>query len=428
MKHGSHIDRRLLVCCVVACCSLVAANCRPPHEASPEDGAEGTVEPADSTPGPGDPPTPGSDVMKRSAPAVVWNTYHGAATLDGVADIRLPDKLELRWRFKAGAPVRTTPVGEAGRVFFTNAKGQVFRVDGDGIEVWSRTLTRAADDGQPLEEVLDAPPAYFDTTVMVGSADGIVYALEAATGADRWTADLDGTILGSAGYYATQDREHASVMVIEQGSGMLHCLDFRTGQHRWRADGVDRCDGPPSVGNGVVVFGSCAAALHVFSADDGRLLRQIEIDPDSQVASGVALAGDSVFSGSRSGKVLCANTESGAIRWTNEDSDDEVFTTPAVNSEWVVVGSADGNVYALDRAGGERRWAFTTQGSPSSPVIAGDKVLVSSGGTLFLLRLADGGMTWSHEVSDAITSPAVVGDLVIVGSDDGTVSAFGPMR
>jgi outer membrane protein assembly factor BamB len=298
-------------------------------------------------------------------------------------------------------------------------------VDQEGEEVWSETLIRGTrNDGSPIEEVFDAPLAFFGSTVVAGSAYGIVYALDAATGNEKWRAELDGTILGTPNAW-TAPSGQTILLVIEQDFGVLHGLDLADGSRLWKTEGVDRCDGSPSVANGVVVFGSCAAALHVFSAEDGTHLRDIAIDEDSQVAGGVALVGDSVYSGCRSGKVLHANTKTGETLWINQDTDYEVFSTPAVNENWVVYGSEDGNIYGLDRATGTQRWVFPTQDTPASPVIAGDKVVVTSAGTLYVLRLVDGEALWSTEVSDTITSPAIVRGSVVVGSDDGTVTAFG---
>ena len=375
---------------------------------------------------------PAPEVKPAAAP-FAWATYHGGADLAGVADIQLPGALSLLWRFKAGAPVRTTPVAAGDRIFFANAKGQVFAIDAQGQQVWSRSFLRPArNDRPPREEVFDAPLVCVEDMVVAGSASGIVYALDAATGGERWKADLDGTILGAPSFAAVKPgnagEEALRLFVIEQSAGVLHCLDARTGERVWKTEGVDRCDASPGIGGGVAVFGSCAAALHVFSAETGELLREVPIDDDSQVAGGVVVIGDAAFSGSRSGKVLQVNTQTGSVVWVNEDSQDEVFSTPAVDDAWVVVGSADGMVYGLERATGTRRWTFAADGAFSSPVIAGDKVVVCSEGALHLLRLADGGALWSFEVSDAITSPAIAGGLVVVGSDDGTVAAFGPAR
>jgi outer membrane protein assembly factor BamB len=398
--------------------SIVLIGCQPRDEGPSDQVVE--------APPPVEQPVPET---KATPPSFAWSTYHGNAGLTGVADVQLPDALALAWRFKAGAPVRSTPVAGADRIYFANAKGQVFAVDAHGQEVWRKSfLQPTRNDRTPREEVFDAPLVFVDGLVVAGSASGIVYALDAATGDECWKVDLDGTVLGAPTFAVsgTADNEAVRLFIIEQGAGVLHCLNARTGDSIWQSEGVDRCDASPGIGGGVVVFGSCAAALHIFSADSGEMLREIPIDDDSQVAGGVVIIGDAAFSGSRSGKVLQVNTKTGAVGWVNEDSLDEVFSTPAVNDAWVVVGSADGQVYGLDRATGEQRWAFGTDGEFSSPVIAGDKVLACSEGTLHLLRLADGGELWSHEVSDAVTSPAVAGELVLVGSDDGTVAAFGP--
>jgi outer membrane protein assembly factor BamB len=62
----------------------------------------------------------------------------------------------------------------------------------------------------------------------------------------------------------------------------------------------------------------------------------------------------------------------------------------------------------------------------SSPVIAGDKVVVGSDdGRLYLLDLADGRSLWSYEIGEAVaSSPAVARGWVVVGADDGQVYAF----
>ena len=104
------------------------------------------------------------------------------------------------------------------------------------------------------------------------------------------------TIMAQHGYRS--DRVHMleeAGMLHNQGYGVLHALDFATGQTQWKTEGVERCDGSAAVNNDVVVFGSCAAALHVYSTLDGSLLRELDLEGDSQVAGGVALVGDSVF-------------------------------------------------------------------------------------------------------------------------------------
>ncbi len=382
------------------------------------------------------PPRVGDDVSEKVRVGEgleeigTWNTYHGDAALSGAVSAALPGEFALLWRFRAGAAVSNTPVVAAGRVFVANAKGEVVAADLQGEPLWSVKLTKGTrEDGTPEEEVIDAPLACFDEVLLIGTADGTLYALDAATGEEKWRYEVDEPILGTPNLLsvpvAGEGADRAAVVVVSQSDGVLHSVDLADGEPIWKTEGVSRCDGSPAVGDGLVVFGSCVAALHVFSAADGKLERDIEVGADSEVAGGVAVYGDAVFTGSRSGRVLQANLRTGDILWVNEDSEDEVFTTPAVSRDSVVFASSDGYIYALDRETGDRRWTFDTNGTPSSPVIARDKVVVTSDGFLHVVRLDDGAPVWSYEVSDVITGPAVVGRMIIVGSEDGTVTAFG---
>ncbi len=353
-------------------------------------------------------------------------TYNGEPALTGAVPLTLPNELTRLWMYQAKGSVYAPPVASADAIFFNTDDGWVGAIDGQGTELWVRRLMRTpAGGGAQTPEKFEAPLACFDAAILLGASHRTLYSLNAATGETSWTFDVGGPVLGTVNMVKSPSQPTGGrLVVIDQDDGALQCLDAITGQPIWRTEEIDRCDGSPSIGDGVIVFGSCAAALHVFNASDGTLLRNIELDDESQVAGGVALVADSAFSGSQSGKLFHANVKTGGITWVNEDSDAEVFTTPAVNENWVVFGSLDGNVYALNRQSGKTMWTFETDGEPSSAVIVDDKVVFSSDGALFLLRLESGEKLWSYEVSDSISGPALIWGMVVVGGDDGTITAF----
>ena len=367
---------------------------------------------------------------REAADSTGWSTYHGGSSLRGVADSTLPDAPGVLWRYQAETAIYHTPVASEEGIFFSTIRGGVIGIDREGKELWSKRMVREIrKDGRERMERFDAPIAVFESIVVIGSLSGKLFAFDAATGEEKWIYDLDNTVLGTVNLDPSVPGGAASrIFVIGQEDGALHCLELHTGKHLWATESIDRCDGSPSIADGVIVFGSCAAALHVFSTEDGSNIRNIEIDPDSQIASGVALVGDSAFSGSHSGKLIHANWRTGEIVWLNQDSEGEIFSTPAVNRDWVVFASDDGSVYALDRVTGIQKWRYETNGWPTSPVIAGDKVVFSSDGVLYLLRLETGEELWTYEVSDEISSPAIIDGMIVVGSEDGTVTAFGAPR
>lgn len=265
----------------------------------------------------------------------------------------------------------------------------------------------------------EAPLACGGGMVLAGTTQGTLHALDAATGAEKWSYETDGIMIGSPNLMEPQ-----KLVLLDQNEGALHCLDLPTGKCLWKTEGVERCDGSPGIGNGRIVFGSCLAALHLYSAD-GKHLKDIEVGGDGQIAGGVAVDGSSAFAGTRDGSLVCADLEAGDILWSSDESEDQTFSTPAVTTNNVIYSSDNGFVYAVSLEDGELLWKFDTGGLPSSPVVAGDTVAVSGDGVLYLLGLTDGRKLWSKEVSDEITSPAIIGGMLVVGADDGTVSAFG---
>ncbi|MBX7255744.1 MAG: PQQ-binding-like beta-propeller repeat protein [Candidatus Hydrogenedentes bacterium] len=356
-----------------------------------------------------------------------WPLYHGSYDLRGTSSAVLPEKPMRVWQYLGEGAIRQPPVGDARGVYVATRTGSVVGLDFSGNVRWTKqVMRRNPADGAEMPERFEAPVACIRSTVLIGSTAGIVYALDSETGAERWKYDVGGEVLGTVtAYEPANEADPVRLFVIERAEGALHCIDFETGSRVWRTDPINRTDGSAVVGNDMVVFGSCEAAIHVYSIYDGRLMRSVALCGDCQVAAGIALVGDEVFSGCRSGHFYRVNARVGSVVWQNEDSEKDIFSTPTLCSGVVVFGSEDGTVYALDPETGKQKWQFKTDGNPLSPVSAGDKIAVSVNGTLHFLSAKTGESIWSYEVSDAITSPSLINGMVIVGGEDGSVTAFG---
>ena len=369
---------------------------------------------------PQDPSTPATPAKVAARPGDPqspsgWFTYHGGFSLDGVAATTLPDAPERLWRFKVGNRVETTPVSSDGRVYFTSAKGGLFALDLEGREIWKASIA---------PDSFTSPLLIADGALIAASGKGQLRAYDPATGKEKWSYEVGGSVQGTPNRIDLPGGKKG-VMAISSSDGVIHAVDLETGMGAWKTPGVERCDGSAGVGGGRIVMGSCASALHVYSMDKAEKITDIPLGGDNQIAGGVALSGMTAFAGTRSGKFCAIDVGGAKMLWTNADNQGESFMTPAVGERSAVFGSDDGKVYALDRGTGAKLWAFDTGNRPSSPVLAGGRVVVASGGALFLLDLQTGAKVWTAAVSDEITSPAVVSGRIIVGADDGTVSAYG---
>jgi outer membrane protein assembly factor BamB len=332
-----------------------------------------------------------------------------------MADGAPPDAPERLWKVKVEGRVDSTPVAADGRIYFASTKGGLYCVDSAGKELWKSSIA---------PDSFSSPPLVADGLIVLGTGKGVLRAYDTAGGKEKWTYDVGGSVQGSPNRVDLPGGKGALV-AISQGDGCLHGIDPKTGQGLWKMPAVERCDGSAGAGGDTIVMGSCASALHIYSASKGAKVTDVPLGPDNQVAGGVALSGVQAFAGTRSGKLCAVDVAAAKILWTFAEGQGEAFATPAVSGRVVVYGADDGKVYAVDREKGTKLWAYDTGNRPTSPVVAGSRVVVSSGGSLFLLDLAAGTKVWSAPVSDDITSPAVVGGMILVGGDDGTVTAYG---
>lgn len=348
-----------------------------------------------------------------------WPVFHGDAGLRGVSAVSLPDVLAVKWRSRLGNPVVAPPVSHGGRVFVAVEKGGLLAVDRQGKRIWSVQLPKPAKPAVESQESLATPPLCVFGMVLVGSDQGWLYAYDATTGATRWKQKIGEDVLGSPNWVQAPDGSDTAVLVMSRNDGVLKRLATETGKLIWASDPVSRCDTPPAVGPGVAVFGACDSIVHIISLASGKSAGAVPLGEHGPMAGGAAVDGSQAFIGTRDGSVACLDISGAKVFWLSRCASNEVFTTPAVTSNRVVVGSNDGRVYCLERSNGKTIWSAKVDGTPSSPVVAGDKVVVAAEGTLFLLSLETGRRLWAEKAADLLTSPAITGDGVVVGTDDG---------
>lgn len=358
--------------------------------------------------------------------AIDWPIYHGDSGLRGVSPVPLPDTLVVKWRYRVGSPVSISPVVAGDRIIVVAGNGVLFAIDRQGKKVWSASLAKPAHPDVEAQETFSTPPLCVAGTVLVGSDRGFLHAFAADTGEARWKQKIGDDLLGSPNWVPAEAGGEPRVLVMSRNDGVLKFLEIASGKCLWAADPVSRCDTPPAVGAGVAVFGACDSALHILSLTNGKPVGEIKLDERGPMAAGAAVDGRQSFVGMRDGSVVCVDIPGARVTWISRCASNEVFTTPAVTSNRVIVGSSDGRVYCLDRESGKTLWAATTDGSPSSPSVAGDKVVVAAEGTLLMFNLQSGKRVWTDKPGDTLTSPAIIGDKVIVGTDDGFLILYGP--
>lgn len=347
--------------------------------------------------------------------AADWPVFRGNPAMTGVAEAKLPAELDQRWTFKTKGDIAASPIVVGDVVYFASLDKHLYAVDlATGTQKWKCLLG-------PIK----AAPAFANGKVFVGDVEGKFYAVDAKTGEKAWTYEVGGEITGGANFHGTN-------VLIGAHDSTLYCLSAE-GKKVWDF----KIDGPVNgavavVGDRTFVAG-CDSILHVVDANKGTSIGQVDLGGQSGTTATVF--GDFVYVGTMSNQVIEVNWKKPAKGWTFEPKrrQQPFYASAAVTESLVVTGSRDKKVYAIDRKTGAEKWSFVTEGMvDASPVIVGDRVYVgclSSGSEFYVLDLKNGRKIQELTLDAAVSSSAAVaGDCLLVGTEKGTLYCLGAKK
>jgi outer membrane protein assembly factor BamB len=221
---------------------------------------------------------------------------------------------------------------------------------------------------------VESSPTVADEMVYVGTysdggyGQGILYALNARTGALLWSYDM-GSIFSSPAVVN-------GVAYIGSDDGNMYALNAKTGDLLWSYGTGDLVESPPTVEYGVVYFGSVNGSLYALNASTGALLWSYAANEiySPAVAKGV------VYLTTFNGKAYALKASTGVLLWSYVSPNDTQGTSaPAVADGLVYVVTNLDQIYALNARTGAVVWssnvAFFAVSSPA----------VANGGGLFWL-------------------------------------------
>jgi outer membrane protein assembly factor BamB len=205
------------------------------------------------------------------------------------------------WTADTGGPVNSSPSVANGILYIGSFDGSLYAFDPhDGTQLWYAPTGGGIIDSSPAVvngvvyigsgnstvigtmnaydaqtgrlqwvatagDLFTATPAVSNGVVYAGSQDGHMYAWDAATGAQLWTAL-------SAMFVFTPAVANGVVYVGAHIPDLVYALDATTGATLWTANAFGVDSAGPVVANGVVYVGSSSGAAFAFDAGTGAEL------------------------------------------------------------------------------------------------------------------------------------------------------------
>lgn len=316
----------------------------------------------------------------RAAP-ILWGDVALAVDEGGRVVEVDPRTGALRLRFQANVEAaRLEPVIAGDLLLLTNAGGlAAVRLD-DGSVAWQ------AAGGTTVRPPVVAGDAVLWSAALPDGSGARLVALDALTGAPRWTRDFAGVAIPS-GVATTDGSAYISAPVSR--------LDLASGETVWEAAELTGGTGSPALSpDGRVLYvgrldPATGGEVIALNADDGAILWRSALGQTTlNLLDRPWLDGDVLLIPTLSGSALGLDAATGEVRWQAALPAPR-FGAITVADEQAVMALTDGQVVALstqdgrivsrggDREGGLEGYAFAQR-----PLLVGGRLIVAFGSSL----------------------------------------------
>ncbi len=394
----------------------------------------------------------------RSAPQVKWKfatkaqVVSSPAVVNGVLYVGSADHrlyaLDVKtgakkWEFKAEAGIASSPAVAAGTVYFSSYDGNAYAVGADdgklrwkfetaGERRYSGThLNGSQPKGESMPDPFDtylSSPLVWKGAVYLGSGDGNIYSLDAATGKLNWK-------------FKTGDVVHASpaisggTLFIGSWDSYFYALDAATGNEKWRFKTGEDPDIHNQVGiqssavvaDGIVYFGCRDSNLYAVDAETGKKLWAYNNKGSWVIASPLVKDGKLYYETSDSGMFRALDAKSGAELFSMKFGGWPTFSSPILAGDVLYLGSTSGKLFAIDVPQQKTLWEFQTDGNRQNGATYTKPDGTPNYELAFLGDFYDDmvvGVQKMRSVGAIYSSPVLVDGVLYFGSTDGNIYAL----
>jgi eukaryotic-like serine/threonine-protein kinase len=377
-----------------------------------------------------------------STPAVVDGTAYFGSNDHYLYAVNLADGAQ-RWKFKTGSRVTSSPAVYNGRVYFGSYDGNIYAVDAkSGEQRWKfasegerRFSGRHLHGTDPAAESMPDPfdfylssPSIDADTVYVGSGDGNIYALDASSGALRWKFHTGNVVHASPAV--------ANGMVyIGSWDSYFYAIDEKSGKERWRfKTGEDQeianqvgIQSSATLADGMVYFGCRDSNLYALDAASGAKKWAYPTKGSWVISTPIAKDGTLYFATSDSALFHAVDAKTGVLKYSLSFHHWPMFSSPAIAGRNLYIGSHAGTLMAIDLDKHDTAWTFSTDGAKQNSAALtmkdGDPNYAAAFGDTFYDDLVMG--VWKMlSIGAVLSSPVIERDVIYFGSTDGNVYAI----
>lgn len=242
-----------------------------------------------------------------SAPVVDGNTLYFGAYDDNVYALNAEDGTP-RWRFKTGDPVVGALAFKDDILYAGSTDGRLYKIDTSKCtNVCPVDAVRTFDTGSSIW----ASPLLVESIIYVAAMDGRLHALDAAT-----LEPVSGfSFKTDAGLLMDPTLAGDDTLLVGGIDSKLYAVNPATGDQKWSFVGGNWFWGTPLVTDDTVYSADLDGNVYAFGLTDGKLLWASPFKAGAAVRSAPLLAGDTLVIVDRAGSAYGLNPDDGTRQW-----------------------------------------------------------------------------------------------------------------
>lgn len=281
-------------------------------------------------------------------------------------------------------------------------------------------------------------PAWKDNTIYAADRFGIVKALDADNGKEKWKVDLS----ENPGFFSSNISAQLSGGVTVDGSNLyigsekavVYSLNTADGSQAWQTKVAGEAISRPVVSDGLVLIHTGNGILQALNQKDGTIAWSANLDMPTlslRGESAPATAFGAAIVGGDNGRVSAVLMKEGQMIWqqrisepsgaTEIDRLSDVDTTPVIANGVIYTIAYNGNLVAMDLRSGQIMWKREV-GSVNNILVEGDRIYLVDQNDRVMALNTEGGVTiWTQSelLHRNLTAPVLYNGFIVVGDAEG---------
>ena len=294
------------------------------------------------------------------------------------------------WKLDTGSGtsdqyLKLAPIIARQKVYIADAEGSVITIDAsNGKKLWTHEIKIGKSgfwsSGEQIK--ITGGPGYGENTILVGTNEGDVIAIDADDGNELWKSKVSSEILSTP-------QKQRDIVIVRTLDGRLFGLNGDNGKLIWTYDRsvpslTLRGTSSPIIYEGIVICGFDGGRLAAVELTTGRVLwetdittargrdeleRMVDIDSDPIIIDGV------IYVVTFQGQLAAMTLDTGRILWTRDISSYAGFS---IDQQNIYVTDDKSIIWAFDRYSGSSLWKQDNlyNRAATAPVNIGNYIVV----------------------------------------------------